>query len=51
MAIKKLKMTYKVKNKTWTNSQIKKKNEKSHELKLIMPQTWHKNPAHMYLNS
>jgi len=30
--------------------QIKNQN-KSYELRLIRPQTWHKSPEHMYLNS
>jgi hypothetical protein len=32
----------------WTNPQIKD-HKKSHELRLIRPQTQHKNPEHMYL--
>jgi len=39
-----------VKNKTWTSPQIKI-HKKGRELKLIRPQTQHKNPIHIYLNS
>jgi hypothetical protein len=46
MAIEKL--TTRLENKTWTNLQIKN-HKKSHELRLIRPQTQHKNPEHMYL--
>jgi hypothetical protein len=35
-------------DKAWTNPQIKN-HKSSHELKLIIPQTQHKNPEHMYL--
>jgi len=35
---------------TWANPQIKN-HKKSHEVKLIRPQIWHKSPEHMYLNS
>jgi len=38
MAIEKLKITTKLKNKTWTNPQIES-HKKSHELRLIRPQT------------
>jgi hypothetical protein len=46
MAIKRQKLTTRLKNKTWTNRQ---KPLKNHELKLIRPQTQHKNPEHTYL--
>jgi hypothetical protein len=42
MAIEKLKINYRPKNKTWTSPQIKN-HKKSHELGLIRPQTQHKN--------
>ena len=42
------KLTTRLKNKTWTNPQIKDRN-KSHELRLIRPQIQHKNPENMYL--
>jgi hypothetical protein len=42
------KLNAKLKNKTWTNPQIKN-HKNSHELGLIRPQTQHKNPEHMYL--
>jgi hypothetical protein len=45
MAIEKL--TTRLKNKTWTNLQIKN-HKKSHELRLIRSQTQHKNSEHMY---
>jgi len=38
MAIEKLKLTTRLKNKTWTNPQIKNHN-KGHELSVIGPQT------------
>jgi hypothetical protein len=38
MATQKLKIKYRLKNKTWTTPQIKT-HENSHELKLIRPQT------------
>jgi hypothetical protein len=44
MAVEKLEFIYK----TWTNLQIKNY-KKSHELKLIKPQTQHQNPEHKYL--
>jgi hypothetical protein len=44
------KLTTRLKNKTWTDPQIKN-HKQNHELKLIRPQAWHKNPEHMYLNS
>jgi hypothetical protein len=50
MAIEKLKINNKAKNKTWPNQQIKTHNN-CHELRLIRPQTQQKNPEHMYLNS
>jgi hypothetical protein len=43
MAIEKLKLTTRLKNKTWTNPQIKN-NKMNHELRLIRPQAQHKNP-------
>jgi hypothetical protein len=45
MAIEKL--TTRLKNKTWTNPQIKT-HKKSHELRLFTPQTQHKNPARTF---
>jgi hypothetical protein len=42
------KLTTRLKNKTWMNLQIKN-HKKCHELRLIRPQTQHKNPEHMYL--
>jgi len=30
---------------------VHKNHRKSHELRLVRPQTWHKNPEHVYLNS
>jgi len=47
MATEKLKISYKLKNKTWTNPQIKN-HKKGHELRLIRPQTEHKNPEHIF---
>jgi len=49
MAIEKLKINYKARNKTWTIPQIKN-HKKSHELRLIRTQTQDKNSEHMYLN-
>ena len=46
--LKNWKLTTRLKNKTWSNPQIKNQ-EKSLELRLIRPQTKHKNPEHMYL--
>jgi hypothetical protein len=46
MAIEKL--TARLKNKTWMSLQIKN-HKKSHELRLIRPQTQQKNPEHTYL--
>jgi hypothetical protein len=46
MAIEKL--STRLKNKTWTRAQIKN-HKKSHELRLIRPQTQHKNPENTYL--
>jgi hypothetical protein len=46
--LKNEKLTTKPKNKSRTNPQIKN-HEKSHELRLIRPQTQHRNPEHMYL--
>jgi hypothetical protein len=46
MAIEKL--TTRLKNKTWMNPQIKN-HKNNHELRLIRPQTQHKNPEHVYL--
>jgi len=37
-------------NRTWTNPQITN-HKKNHELGWIRPQTQHRNPEHMYLNS
>jgi len=45
MATEKLNLTTRPKNK---NLQIKN-HKNSHELRLIRPQTQHKNPQHMYL--
>jgi len=42
------KLTTKFKNKTWTNPQIKN-HTKSHELRLIRPQTQHTYLKHTYL--
>jgi hypothetical protein len=39
-----------LKKKTWTNPKIKH-NKMGYELLLIGPQTRHKNPEHIYLNS
>jgi len=47
MAIENLNINYKTQNKAWTNSHIKN-HKKSHELKLIRPQTQHKNPEHVF---
>jgi len=47
MAIEKL--TTKLINKTRVNPWIKN-HKKSHELRLIRPQIWHKIPEHMYLH-
>jgi hypothetical protein len=48
--LKNKKLTTRLKNKTWTNPQIKN-HKKSHELRLIRTQTRERNPQHMYLNS
>jgi hypothetical protein len=48
VSVMKLKINYRLKNKTWTNAQIKN-HKKSHELGLIRPQTQHKIPEHKYL--
>ena len=48
MATEKLNINYRLKNKTWTNPQIKN-HKKGHELRLITPWTEHKNPEHTYL--
>jgi len=50
MAIEKLKINCKARNKTWTNQQIKTRNN-GHERRLIIPQTQQRNPEHVYLNS
>jgi len=44
------KLTTMLKNKTWTNPQIKD-HTKSRELRLFTPQTQYKHQKHMYLNS
>jgi len=43
-------VTTRLKNKTWSNPQIKN-HKKSRELRLIGPQTQHKNPGNVYLKS
>jgi hypothetical protein len=48
MVIGKLKINYKPQTYTWTNLQIKNQ-WKSYEVRLIRPQTQHKNSEHMYL--
>jgi hypothetical protein len=48
--LKNKKLTTRLKNKTWTNLQIKN-HKKSRELRILKPQTQHKNPEHMYLKS
>jgi len=50
MAIEKLKISLKTKKKKKTCTKPQIKNHKK-KLRLIRPQTWHKNPEHMYLNS
>jgi hypothetical protein len=50
MAVEKLEINYKPQNKTWTNPQIKN-NKNCCELRLIRPQTQHRNPDHTYLNT
>jgi len=45
MAIGKFKIYYKPQTYTWINPQIKT-HKKSYELRLIRPQTLHKNPEH-----
>ena len=46
-ATEKLEINTRLKNKTWTNPQIK--NHKNiHEIRLIRQQSRHKNPQHMY---
>jgi len=47
MAIGKLKINYRLKNKTWTNPQIK--NHKIHEIRLIRPMAQHRKPQRMFL--
>jgi hypothetical protein len=47
MASEKLEITVRIKNKTWTNPQIKN-HRKSHELRLIRPQTKYRNTEHTY---
>jgi hypothetical protein len=47
-AIEKLELTTRLKTKTWKDLQIKN-HKNSHELRLIRPQTQHKNPKHTYL--
>jgi hypothetical protein len=42
-------LTIHLKNKTWASPQIKH-HKKHHKLKLIRPQTQHKNPEYTYLN-
>jgi hypothetical protein len=46
--LKNKKVTTGLKCKIWTNPQ-NKIHKKSHELRLIRPQTWHKSTGHMYL--
>jgi hypothetical protein len=46
--LKNSKLTTRLQNKTWTNPLIKN-HKKSHELRLIRPQTQHKNPEDTYL--
>jgi hypothetical protein len=46
--LKNQKVTTGLKNKTWTNPKIKT-HKKSHKLRVIRTQTWHKGPEHMYL--
>jgi len=48
--LKILKLAARLKNKTWTSSQIKN-HKKNHELRLNRPHTQHKNPEHISLNS
>jgi hypothetical protein len=47
--LKNWKLTTRLKNKTWTNQQIKN-HKKKHELRLIKPEIWNKNPKHIHLN-
>jgi hypothetical protein len=47
MAIEKLKINNRPKNRTWTSPQIKN-HKKSHKLGLIRPQTQHKNRRHVF---
>jgi len=48
MATEKLEINTRLKNKTWTNPQIKN-HKNSHEIRLIKQQSRHKNPQHTYL--
>ena len=48
MATEKLEINARLKNKTWTNPQIKN-HKNSHEIRLIRQQSRHKNPQHLYL--
>jgi hypothetical protein len=48
MDIENLKISSRLKNKTWSNSQIKN-HENSCEFRLIRAQTGHRNPEHIYL--
>jgi len=45
--LKNYKLTTRLKNKTWTNPQIKN-NKKSHELRLIKPDTTQKSRVHVF---
>jgi hypothetical protein len=47
MAIENLNINYKTQNKVYTNPHIKN-HKKSHELKLIRPQTQHRNPEPVF---
>jgi len=47
MATENLNINYKTQNKAWTNPHIKN-HKKSHEFKLIRPQTQHRNPEHVF---
>jgi hypothetical protein len=48
MYTEKLKIKYKTQNTTQTNPQIKS-HKRSHEPRMIRPQTQYQNPEHMYL--
>ena len=49
MATEKLEINTRLKNKTWTNPQIKNY-KNSYEIRLIRQQSRHKNPQYTYLN-